>query len=73
MADPHQPDFSLGMPSAQTFRCCNGILAKSIVSAVNVNGNDLPLVAWLNEMADVLLVNLFSKAGSIFGGPALPR
>lgn len=77
MTNAHQPDLGVRALAPQGLRGDNRILAERIASAVDVNGENLPLVVCLNKMADVPLVNLFPETGgflpsSVGGGRSLP-
>ena len=63
MANPHQPDMGARVLAPQVIRGGNGILAESIVPAVDIYSHNLSLVVRLDKMADVPLVNLFTEAG----------
>ena len=65
MTDPHQPDLGVRVLVSQVPRSHNGILAKCIATAVDVNGDHFSMVVCLNKVADVPLVNLFSEAGRL--------
>ncbi len=63
MTNSRQPDLGVRVLVPQVIRGDDGILAERIASALGVNGDYLSLVVFLNKVADVPLVNLFSEAG----------
>ena len=68
MSDPHQPDLGVGVLVPQAIGRGKGILAESIASAANVDGDDLSMVVRLDKMANVPIVYLFPDAGLLFTG-----
>src|SRR6185436_15499797 len=69
-ADTHAPDLGVGMLGEQALRCSESIVGDDVVTTVDIDGNDLSPVGWLDQASDLPFVQSIATLGSLLGGIA---